>query len=395
MSEMLTSPLQDLQREYRGWRVAIVHDWLVTQGGAEKVLDALLQAFPQAEVYTLVDAMPDEQRGRLKEHAVHTSLVQSLPFACRHYRYYLPVMPYAIEQFDLRDFDLVISSSHAVAKGVPTHPGQFHLCYCHTPVRYAWDMKEAYLRDAGFPAPLEWLVRGVLKRLRQWDHFASSQVDHFVANSRNVAARIHKYYGRQADVIHPPVDLQAFPFAEDREGDYYLAASRLVAYKRLDLIIEAFSAAPERRLKVVGDGPERKRLERLAAGHDNIELLGYQPAGELRVLMSQARAFVFAADEDFGILPLEAQACGTPVVAFGHGGALETVRPYGEAAPTGMFFETQQADSLNATLNTFETLHFLPQDCRDQAQRFGAEVFYRRLFECLQARMTRGIGCNE
>lgn len=389
MSEVPSSPLDALHREYAGWRVAIVHDWLVVKGGAEKVLDALLHAFPQAEVHTLIDVMPPEQRGRLANHRVHTSVIQSLPFARRHYRHYLPVMPYAIEQFDLSGFDLVISSSHAVAKGVPTHPGQYHLCYCHTPMRYAWDMKEAYLQDADFSAPVEWLVRSILKRLRQWDHFTSSQVDHFIANSHNVSARIRKFYGRQADVIHPPVDLEAFSFEREEREDYYLAASRLVPYKRLDLIVEAFRLNPGRRLKVVGDGPDAKRLARLVAGHANIELLGFQESVELRRLMARARAFLFAADEDFGILPLEAQACGTPVIAYGRGGALETVCPPDAEAPTGLFFAEQSVDSLNWALDAFETQGFLPEDCRAQAQRFGVDAFHKRLHECLMSRIPK------
>lgn len=228
-----------------GRRVAIVHDWLLVQGGAEKVLDALLEAFPQAELFTLLDFMPEHLRGRIARHRVHTSVLQRLPGVKRYYRRLLPLMPYAVEQFDLGDFDLVISSSYCVAKGVATHPGQTHVCYCHTPVRYAWDMKEAYLRDANLRLPgLELLVRWQLKRLRQWDHFSASQVDHFLANSDNVARRIRKYYRREAAVLYPPVDLTGFAFHSGPREDYYLAASRLVPYKRLDIIIEAFRAMP-------------------------------------------------------------------------------------------------------------------------------------------------------
>lgn len=381
----MSAALVALHKSHGHRRVAIVHDWLVVQGGAEKVLDALLQAFPQAELFTLVDFLPPEQRGRIAQHQVHTSLIQRLPLARRHYRHYLPWMPYAIEQFDLRDFDLVISSSHAVAKGVLTHPGQRHVCYCHTPMRYAWDMKEAYLHDAAFPQPVEWLVRRTLKRLRQWDYFTASQVDHFIANSANVAQRIAKYYRREAVVIHPPVDIDAFPLNTGPRDDYYLAASRMVPYKRLDLIIETFRRDGRRRLKVVGDGPERKRLEKLAAGCANIELLGYQPNARLTELMAQARAFVFAAEEDFGIMPLEAQACGTPVIAYGRGGALETVRgaETGEQA-TGVFFKHQNADSLQAAVEQFEALSFAPQAFGQQVQRFTRDYFWHGLHQTLQ-----------
>ncbi|MFG6176667.1 glycosyltransferase [Halomonas sp. THAF12] len=369
----------------QGRRVAIVHDWLVVQGGAEKVLDALLEAFPQAEIFTLVDFLPAGQRGRIARHRVNTGLIQRLPMARRHYRHYLPWMPYAIEQFDLSEFDLVISSSHCVAKGVVTHPGQCHVCYCHTPMRYAWDMKEAYLHDAAFSAPLEWYLRRVLKRLRQWDHFTASQVDHFIANSTNVAGRIRKYYRRDATVIHPPVDLESMSFHDGPRDDYYLAASRLVPYKRLDLIVEAFRADGKRRLKVIGDGPERKKLERLAGGARNIELLGFQPNEMLKHLMANAKGFVFAADEDFGILPLEAQACGTPVIAYGGGGACETVLgpEHGEAS-TGIFFDSQTVDALLLALSRFESTSISPLACRQQAERFGRDAFWRQWEDCLQ-----------
>ncbi|MBB3142868.1 glycosyltransferase [Halomonas organivorans] len=361
----------------QGRRVAIVHDWLVVQGGAEKVLDALLEAFPQAEIFTLVDFLPAGQRGRIARHKVNTGLIQRLPMARRHYRHYLPWMPYAIEQFDLSEFDLIISSSHCVAKGVVTHPGQRHVCYCHTPMRYAWDMKEAYLNDASFPTPLEWYLRRVLKRLRQWDHFTASQVDHFIANSTNVAGRIRKYYRRDATVIHPPVDLESMSCHDGPRDDYYLAASRLVPYKRLDLIVEAFRADGKRRLKVVGDGPERKRLERLAGGARNIELLGFQPNEMLKHLMANAKGFVFAADEDFGILPLEAQACGTPVIAYGRGGARETVLglEHGTAA-TGVFFDEQTCVALGEALERFESKAFDSSACREQADRFSRQRFW-------------------
>lgn len=383
------SPLAALHHAYGHLRVAIVHDWLVVQGGAEKVLDALLQAFPQAELFTLVDFLPAAQRGRIAQHQVHTSLIQRLPLARRYYRHYLPWMPYAIEQFDLSDFDLVISSSHAVAKGVLTHPGQRHFCYCHTPMRYAWDMKEGYLRDAAFPRPVEWMVRRTLKRLRQWDHFTASQVDHFIANSANVAQRIAKYYQREAEVIHPPVDIDAFRFNAEPRKDFYLAASRLVPYKRLDLIVEAFRHDGQRKLKVVGEGPERKRLEKLAAGCSNIELLGYQSQAALHALMSEARGFIFAADEDFGIVPLEAQACGTPVIAYGKGGALETVLGSDEAIAsgdaTGAFFTEQTSESLLQAVSRFEGLTFEPLSCRRHAELFSQDTFMRRLQQQLAA----------
>ncbi|MCE3027171.1 glycosyltransferase [Salinicola sp. DM10] len=382
--------LSSLQAATSHLRVAIVHDWLVVRGGAEQVLDALLDLFPQAEIFTTVDFMPAELRGRLEGRRVHRSLIQRLPLARRHYRHYLPLMPYAVEQLDLRDFDLVVSSSHAVAKGVLTHSEQRHVCYCHTPMRYAWDMKEAYLDDAGirFP-PLEWAMRYALHRLRQWDYVTAGQVDCFLANSHNVARRIDKFYRRSAMVVHPPVDIEAFAFHPGPRDDYYLTASRMVPYKRLDLIIESFRAMPERRLIVVGDGPERARLERLAEGADNIELRGFVPTADLQRYMTRARGFVFAANEDFGIAPLEAQACGTPVIAYGHGGALETVRGAPHVSrPTGCFFDTQSVASLCEAIARFERANFAPEDCRAQAQRFGREAFFARLHDRLDDWLT-------
>lgn len=378
---IINNQLNAMHDEYRTWRVAIVHDWLVVNGGAEKVLAALLKAFPQADVMTLVNFLPASEAAWLAPHRIVTSSLQRMPFARRYYRHYLPMMPYAIEQFDLRGYDLVVSSSHAVAKGVVTHPGQQHICYCHTPMRYAWDMKEHYLENARFRLPLmETFVRKTLKRLRQWDYFGASQVDHFIANSYNVAQRISKYYRREASVLYPPVDIEQFVLNTEPRDDYYLAASRLVPYKRLDLIIEAFKATPHRRLKIVGDGPEYARLAALAEGHTHIELLGYQPNEQLITLMSQARGFIFAADEDFGILPLEAQACGTPVIAYGKGGALETVKDicHGDTA-TGVLFEQQSAASLLTALDTFEEHHFQPQACRQQAEQFSYALFWQRL----------------
>ncbi len=377
----INNQLTAMHDEYRTWRVAIVHDWLVVNGGAEKVLAALLKAFPQADVLTLVNFIPADKSAWLAPHRVITSCLQRMPLARRYYRHYLPMMPYAVEQFDLRGYDLVISSSHAVAKGVITHPGQQHICYCHTPMRYAWDMKEHYLENTRFRLPfMETYVRKTLKRLRQWDYFSATQVDHFIANSHNVAKRIAKYYRRDASVLYPPVDTEQFVLNAGPRDDYYLAASRLVPYKRLDLIIEAFKATPERRLKIVGDGPEFDRLAAQARGYAHIELLGYQPNERLITLMSKARGFIFAADEDFGILPLEAQACGTPVIAFGQGGTLETVKglEHGEAA-TGVHFHQQTPASLQDAIAEFEQHHFHAHACRQQAEQFSYAYFWQRL----------------
>lgn len=356
-------------------KIAIVHDWLTTYAGAEQVLAQMLTCFPQADVYSVVDFLPPEQRGFLGGRPVYTTFIQRLPGARKHYRHYLPLMPLAIEQLDLSGYDLILSSSHAVAKGVLVGPQQLHISYVHTPMRYAWDLQHQYLRESGLDQRwLGWPVRWLLHRLRLWDARTAPGVDHFVANSRFIARRIRRVYGREATVIHPPVDVDAYTCA-DGEDSYYLAVSRLVPYKRMDLIAQAFAAMPDKKLVVIGDGPDRaKLLQQLAP---NIEYLGYQPDEVVRQHMQRARAFVFAAEEDFGITPVEAQACGTPVIAYGKGGALETVQGPQTPAPTGVFFAGQTvADICRAVAQLEADLpRFTAQNCRSNAERFSAQRF--------------------
>lgn len=362
-------------------KIAIVHDWLVTYSGAERVLEQMLQAFPEADLYSVCDFLPKEERPMLQGRTPRTTFIQSLPFAQRFYRAFLPLMPLAIEQLDLSPYDVILSSSHAVAKGVLCGPDQLHVSYVHTPLRYAWDMQHQYLRETGLRRGLKSLfTRWLLHRLRLWDARTANGVDVFVANSRYIARRIVKAYRRDSIVIHPPVDTDFFQFAQDKL-DYYLAASRLVPYKRMDLIIEAFTRMPERRLVVIGNGPERRKLEALAHGRPNITLLGYQPADALREKMQHAKAFVFAAEEDFGITPLEAQACGTPVIAYGRGGARETIRPLGAPGATGVLFDEQSASCIVQAVDRFErqASEISPQDCRANAMRFTPARFRESL----------------
>lgn len=359
-------------------RVALVHEWFTTIAGSEKVVEQFCQLHPGAPVYA-VYADPDvvAKAGFLAGHDVRTSFIQRMPLAGRAFRHYLPLMPLAIEQFDLSDFDVVISSNHAVAKGVITGPDQLHISYVHSPIRYAWDLQAQYLRESGLERGLKsWLARALLFFMRNWDYRTANGVDHFVANSKFIARRIWKVYRRQATVIYPPVDVASFSLKEEKE-DYFLAASRLVPYKRMDLIVQAFAGMPERQLVVIGDGPEMKKLEAIARHAPNIRLLGYQPAASLRDWMQRAKAFVFAAEEDFGITPVEAQACGTPVIAFGKGGALETVRGLSEAKPTGVFFPEQTVSSLCAAVELFEQqeTRMSPLACRENAERFSTERF--------------------
>ncbi|NNV08011.1 glycosyltransferase family 4 protein [Geobacillus sp. C56-T2] len=362
-------------------KVAIIHDWLVTYAGAEKVLEQLLKIYPDADLFSLVDFIDEGQRGFILNKQVTTSFIQKFPFARKKYRSYLPFMPLAIEQLDVSKYDVVISSSHAVAKGIITGPDQLHISYVHSPIRYAWDLQHQYLREAGLERGIKgWMAKAILHYIRNWDYRTANGVDYFVANSKFIARRIWKVYRREADVIYPPVDVSAFSF-HDRKEEFYLTASRMVPYKKIDLIVEAFSQMPDKKLVVIGDGPDFQKVK--AKAGPNVELLGYQPFEVLRDYMQRAKAFVFAAEEDFGITPVEAQACGTPVIAYGKGGALETVRGYGQVEkPTGLFFEEQNVSSLVHSIELFEKISgdIQYQDCRENALRFSPERF-RKEFE--------------
>jgi glycosyltransferase involved in cell wall biosynthesis len=359
--------------------VAVVHDWLDTWRGGENVLAGILALFPEADLFALVDFLPDAARTRLLGKHARTSFLQRLPFARTRFRSYLPLMPWAIESLDLRAYDLVLSCSHAVAKGVATTRRQLHICYCHTPMRYAWDLREQYLAQTGLDRGLAGLIAGrVLDRLRAWDRASSVRVDAFVANSAYIRERIARCYGREATVIHPPVDVEFFTPAPQSvppsARGYYMTASRWVPYKRIDTIVEAFRDMPERRLIVAGDGPEAARVR--AAGGANVEFVGEPPRAGLRELLRAAKAFVFAADEDFGILPVEAQACGTPVIAYGHGGAVETVVGTG-AVRTGAFFGAQTPAAIADAVRAFDAALAAidPLACVRNAQRFAGARF--------------------
>lgn len=346
-------------------KTALVYDWLVTMGGGEKTLAAIAEAYP-APIHTLVHN-PDKLVGTVFQDAeVHTSFIQKLPFAKRSYRNYLPFFPLAIEQFDLSGYDLVISTSHAVAKGALTHSDQLHLCYCLTPMRYAWDLTHRYLD--GVKGIQKGIAKAALHYLRNWDIGSLRRVDHFASISHYIAQRIKKVYGRDSTVIYPPVDVEEISFSGTKE-DYYLAVSRMVPYKRMDLIVEAFSNLPDKKLIVVGDGPEMKKVK--AAAKNNVSILGWQSDEKIRALMTKAKGFLFAAEEDFGIVVVEAQAAGTPVIAFGKGAALETV----VADQTGLFYDKQDVTSLIAAVQEFEKKEFDPNQIRAHAQKFNRQRF--------------------
>lgn len=360
-------------------RIAIVCDWLTGYAGSERVLEQLLTLYPQADLFAVCDFLPAHERGFLQGHRPQTTFIQELPGAKRRYRHYLPLMPLAVEQLDLSSYDVVISSSHAVAKGVLTGPDQVHVSYVHSPIRYAWDLQHQYLQESGLTRGLKsWLARWLLHRMRLWDLRTANGVDRFVANSRFIGRRIWKVYRRESTVVYPPVDTSAFTLREDKE-DFYLTASRLVPYKKIDLLVRAFSAMPGRRLVVIGDGPEMARI-RESAG-PNVTLMGYQPFEVLRDHMQRARAFVFAAEEDFGIAPVEAQACGTPVIAYGKGGALETVVGLDQAEPTGVFYPEQTVEAVTAAVELFESEahRIAPVHCRNNALRFAPEQFRQQM----------------
>ena len=362
-------------------KIAIVQEWLVTVGGSDKVVKAILDVFPDADIYTLVAKKDVCDELGIPWEKVHTSFIQKMPLGTKKHRAYLPLFPFAIEQFDLRGYDVVISSSHCVAKGILTKADQLHICYCHSPIRYCWDMYNEYLEeshlDKGFKS---WLVRLMLHPIRKFDAITGNRVDYYISNSDYVVQRIRKTYRRKATTIHPNIDISNFELCNDKQ-EYYLASSRLVAYKKIDTIIEAFNKMPDKKLVVIGGGPNLEAYRKLAK--DNVTVMGYQPFDVLKEKMQHAKAFVFAADEDFGMIPIEAQSCGTPVIAYGHGGSLETVN----GGKTGLFFNEQTPEAIVEAINKFEDMGlqpFAPADCRQWAEGFSEERFKREIKEFVE-----------
>lgn len=362
-------------------KVAIIQEWLVTVGGSDKVTKAILDVFPDADIYTLVAKKEICDELGIPWEKVHTSFVQKMPLGTKKHRAYLPLFPFAIEQFDLRGYDVVISSSHCVAKGVLTKEDQLHICYCHSPIRYVWDMYNEYLEESHLSKGLKsWLVRYLLHRIRKWDMLSSFRVDYYISNSDYVGRRIRETYRREATTIHPNIDISNFELCEEKQ-DYYLTSSRLVTYKKIDLVIEAFNKMPNKKLIVIGGGPNLEAYKKLAG--PNVEVMGYQPFDVLKEKMQHAKAFVFAADEDFGMIPIEAQSCGTPVIAYGHGGSLETVC----GGRTGLFFSEQTSDAIVKAINQFESMGLEPFDymeCRRWAERFSEDRFKKEIKEFVE-----------
>ncbi len=360
-------------------RVALIHDWLPLIGGAERVLQELTHIFPQADIFTLFDFLTPQQKEMFNAKNIYSSYLNKLPYVKKYYRHLLGCCPQAIESFDLTEYDLVFSSSASVAKGVITRPNQVHIAYVHSPARYAWDLTHQYLKQSNLDKGIKgYIAQRLLHKFRIWDMRTANGVDHFISNSDYIAKRIYKTYRRDAKTIYPPINIDFFDFCDAKE-DFYLTASRFVPYKRVDLIASAFAKMPDKKLVIIGDGPDYDIIKLISDKAPNITMLGYQETSVLKDYMQRSRAFVFAAEEDFGIIPLEAQACGTPVIAYGAGGALETVIGIDSnpATGTGIFFDTQTADSIEEAVKRFDSYYStkIHKSCRDNAEKFSVATF--------------------
>jgi glycosyltransferase involved in cell wall biosynthesis len=352
-------------------KIAIVHDWLVTNAGAEKVLKNIIDIYPDSDIFCLVDFLnPKDRKNVLNGKLGKTSFIQKFPFAKKHFRNYLPLFTKAIESLDVSSYNLIISSSWAVAKGIKKSKNQLHICYCHTPIRYAWDLYHEY--TLSLKQPKKFLVQQTLKRLREWDIKTLDRVDYFIANSKFVQKRILNTYNRDSIVIYPPVDTKNFILNENK-SDFYLTACRLVPYKKTKLIVEAFNEMPDKKLIVIGDGEEYEPIKKIAK--ENITLLGYQEFESMISHMQNARAFLYAAIEDFGIVPIEAQSCGTPVIALDDGGTAETVIE----GVSGVHFKRQIKRDIIDAVDRFETMSFDPKKISLLSQEYSEERFKNEL----------------
>ncbi len=373
-------------RKITNLKVALVHDWLTGMRGGEKVLEALCQLYPEAPIYTLLHN-PGSVSPLIESHPIHTSFIDRLPLKKSRYRHYLPLFPTAVEQFNFKGYDLVLSSSHCVAKGILTPPDTLHISYLHTPMRYVWDMYPEYFGTDQLGPVGRLIVPGFANYLRIWDITSSIRVDNFLANSRHVARRILKYYGKKATVIHPPVDSTFFKIQKELE-DYYLVVSALVPYKKVDLAIRVFNDL-KKRLLIIGDGPEKKKLQRMAG--TTIEFLDWQPPNRLAEFYSRCQALIFPGEEDFGIVPVESMGCGRPVIAYARGGALETVIG-DERGPgitrTGVFFKNQDPQDLIHAIQEFESLHWDSEAMAKYAKEFDTEVFKRNIQDFIHQKIV-------
>lgn len=358
-------------------KIALVHDYLNQYGGAERVLEVFMDMFPEAPIYTIIanlSKMPEKF-----QHAdVRTSFIQNVPFSKKHYKKMLGLFPIAVEQMDLRNYDLILSSSSAFVKGVITTPAQTHVCYCHTPMRYVWDLYHQYMQEITNPIFSRALPH-ILHKVRIWDQVSSQRPDYYISNSHNVSKRIRKYYNRDSLVVHPPVSFSAIESPTESEP-FFLIVSRLLPYKRVDLVIEAFNQLGWP-LVIIGDGYDKQRLEKMAG--PTVQMLGYQSDEVIHDYYSKCRGFILAGEEDFGITPLEAQAHGKPVVAYGRGGALETVRD----GVTGVFFGEQTVDSLVQALQSLQSLKLEPSYIQSHAASFNETRFKNEMMNHINKAM--------
>lgn len=356
-------------------KIAIAHDWLNQMGGAENVLETMVELFPDAPLFTTIywrERMPDLYR----RWDIRTSWLDRAPGIYTHHQAYLPLYPAAVRGLDLRDFDLILSNKSGFIHGLRTRPGQVHLCYCLAPTRYVWDFA-AYAAREGLNEPLKLALKPVIGALRRWDYRAAAGVTHFAAISREIQDRIQRYYHRRSDIIYPPVDTARFQPNGQPPGDYYFIVSRLIPYKRIDLAVRAFSRL-NKRLIIAGEGRDRTALEAMAG--PTVEFRGRLPWAEVAGLMAGCRAFIFPGYEDFGLAPLEAQACGRPVIAYARGGALDTV----VEGQTGLFFRDQTVEALIEAVRRFEAMTFDPEAIRGQAEKFGVERFKQALLAWIE-----------
>jgi len=357
-------------------KIALVHEWLVFYAGGERVFESFTNIWQNADVYALVDFLNDEHRKIiLKGKHAHTTFIQKLPFAEKKFRSYLPLFPLAIESLNLSKYDIIISSSHAVTKGVRKKPNQLHISYCHSPMRYIWDEAETYFESANLNKGFRKLIaNAVLKYLRKWDLKTAQRPDYLIANSNYIAEKLKRIYNRESTVIYPPVDVEKFSCVENKD-DYYFVASRLVPYKRIDLIVEAFAQMPDKRLIIAGTGPELAKLK--SNFLVNVEFIGYQDENSLKELMQKAKAFVFTAEEDFGIVVVEAMACGTPVIALNKGGTAETVID----GKTGILFDHQNVEDIKNAVRRFESIEdkFNHKEIADYTKKFSRKIFEEKI----------------
>jgi len=363
-------------------KIALVHDYLVQYGGAERVLECFAELFPHAPIYTLV-YNKDSMHGKFDQKDIRTSFIQKIPFAKKKHRIFPQFMPMAIEQFDFSKYDIVLSDSSSYAKGIITKPETLHICYMHTPMRYAWDDCQKYTSDFYFPSFVKKLIPFFMNYIRIWDRVSADRVDQLIANSNFVAKRIKKYYKKDALVIHPPVAVENF-YAGKGEGGYFLMVGRFLAYKRFDIAIKAFNdlGLP---LKIIGRGPEMNKLKKLAK--ENIEFLGRVPDKELVKYYADCKAFIFPQEEDFGIVAIEAMASGRPVVAYRGGDIPEHI----EDNVMGVFFDEQSPESLEKAVKKLEKMEFDPEYIREKAQKFDRKLFKAKIMECVESERLKHI----